>query len=87
MVRLKNGILAYPRLHVPPESIAGYKVDPRDPYVFYPIIPKCDYRITIMVRDKTCHCDKPCSFCKNGLERQVNLFADCYKCKLNKTKT
>lgn len=84
MVRLKNGILAAPRLHDAPPCPAGYRVAPNDPFVFYPIIPKCIHRIIIMVRDKSCHCDKACSFCKNGVDRQINQFKDCYKCTLDK---
>ena len=78
MVRLKNGILAAPRKGPAPTAPPNYVVDPNDPYVFYPVIPKCKLRSIIVVRDKKCNCDKAMYFCDNKCE--IDQYKDCHLC-------
>lgn len=79
MVKLKNGILAAPKKGPAPMPPPNYRVDPNDPYVFYPIIPECSKRLCIMIHDQKCRCDTPAYFC--GKERRIEKYPDCFNCK------
>lgn len=64
MTILKDGTIVHPRRGKPPKLVPkGYKADPNDPFVWYPVYEDCLHRKIVRLKDPGCKCLKNVAFC------------------------
>jgi len=78
-VILVNGDLIFPTRGKPPKEVKGYNVDTKNPYVFHPIMPECEFRKE-EVHTVPCCAGRPYSTCTKEEPPVMTNYSQCSEC-------